>query len=256
MSDNLGFIITDIEEEKPLNAINNMVEMLGDSASTYTDQFKKLEKSFAGNQQRRILGGFAMGTSKDFQAENVILKGVDYSYLNSEQGRVNHNHKSNIIVGRPMYVGMIPDRGLYLKAILREKSDCPNASHPDTVEAINKAEFLWELAKSHSENPGANAPLAFSVEGGKWVDQGEVYKSYVTDVALTERAINPMDCTVKILAKAILEKDQQKAIQTVEQTGFPIDELDDVKSYLAHMSKRGCPLEYSKNLFNQIRRIK
>jgi len=39
-----------------------------------------LEKSIGG-RQRRILGGYAAGTTKDFQDEQFLMKGMDFRYL-------------------------------------------------------------------------------------------------------------------------------------------------------------------------------
>lgn len=258
MSDiqNLGFLISDVEEVTPVEAIENMVKMLGKSSALYTEQFKILEKSLNDGKQRRILGGYAAGTTRDFQDEKFILPYIDFSYLNTPNGRLNHDHNRSLIVGRPMYAGMIPDQGVYVKGILREKGDCPNPTHPNTIESLDKADELWDLAKSHQQNPSANAPLGYSVEGLKAVNKsGMIKKAIVTDVAITERAVNPNDCTVSILAKSILANQQQEAIKIIEKTGFPVDEINNCKDYLAHMSKEGFPLNFSKNLFNKIRSL-
>ncbi len=257
MSDamNLGFLISDIDEISPVDAIKNMIAMLGPTGEQHIEQFKLLEKSFDSGSTRRILGGFAAGTTRDFQGENMILSGVDFSYLNSPNGRLNYDHNPSLIVGRPMYAGMIPGRGLYVKGILREKSDCPNPSHQNTINSLDKADELWELAKSHKHNPSANAPLGFSAEGLRAVKNRNVVKSVVTDVAITERAANPTDCTIEILAKSMFQTQKKEAQQVVESFDFPVDGIKDARSYFAHMSKRGASLNFSKELFNKIRSL-
>ena len=82
-----------------------------------------MEKAIGG-RQRRILGGYAAGTTKDFQDEQFLMKGMDFSYLGSKQGKVNWDHNQRLIIGKPMQVGMA-EKGLYVKGMLSEKSDYP-----------------------------------------------------------------------------------------------------------------------------------
>lgn len=250
---NLGFLIEDVEELTATQAIENMISMLGDSSQMYIDQFKTLSKSLDGTKQVRLIGGLAMGTTRDFEREKAILSGIDYSYIMSGQGRLNSEHNSDLIVGRPIFAGMIPNKGLYIKGILREKNDFPNPSNQNTISSLNKAEEYWELAKSHQNNPSANAPIGFSAEGQKMVEQGTVHRAIVTDVAVTARAMNPHDCTVSILAKSISQSQKQEAIQIVKSFDFPVDEIENVKDYIAHMSNKGASLKFSTDLYNKIR---
>lgn len=251
----LGFLISDVEELTATQAIENMIEMLGDSSPMYIEQFKILSKSLHGTKQVRLLGGLAMGTTRDFEREKAILSGIDYSYLMSGQGRLNSEHNTDLIVGRPIFAGMIPNKGLYIKGILREKSDYPDAKNKHTIDSLDKAEEYWELAKSHQNNPSANAPIGFSAEGSKLVAQGTVHRAIVTDVAVTSRAMNPHDCTVKILAKSISQAQKQEAIQIVKSFDFPVDEIENAKDYFAHMSSKGASLEFSTNLINKLRSL-
>lgn len=255
MSDqlNLGFEISDVDEMTGVDAIKSMMEMLGNSGNQYTDQFKTLEKSFNDNKQRRILGGFALGTTRDFEGEKAIVSNTDYSFLMTGNGRLNSEHNTDLIVGRPIYAGMVPNRGLYIKGILREKSDFPNPKNQNTIDALNKAEEYWELAKSHQTNPSANGPIGFSAEGSKMVSNGVIIRPIVTDIAVSPRVMNPHDCTVSILAKSISQSQQQEAVQIVKSFGFPVDEIENVKDYLALMSKKGASLKFSTDLFNKIR---
>ena len=253
---NLGFEISDVEEMSGVDAINSMMEMLGNPDDQYMiNQFKKLEKSFNDGKQRRILGGFALGTTRDFEGERAIVANTDYSFLMTKNGRLNSEHNTDLIVGRPIYAGLIPDRGLYAKGILRENSDYPNAKNRNTIESLNKAEEYWELAKSHQNNPSANGPIGFSAEGSKMVSNGVIIRPIVTDIAVSARVMNPHDCTVSILAKSISKTQAQEAINIVKSFGFPVDEIEDAKGYYAHMSNEGASLEFSTNLFNKIRSL-
>jgi len=216
-----------------------------------------MEKSLEGDSRvRRILGGFAAGTTKDFQQERMILQGIDFDYLNSPQGKLNWDHNNRLLIGRPLFVGMVPNKGLYVKSVLSEKQDYQNLNHPDTLAALDKAEWAWDQAQRHKVDPISNVPLGYSVEGLKGRQGENVIKSIVTHVALTDSAVNPNDCTVEIMAKSILAmNDDNMAKQIIKQAGFPIEEIKDSKSYLAQMSKAGFPPNFSVNLFKKIRSL-
>ena len=110
------------------------------------DASEVLEKSLNG-RSRRILGGYATGATRDYQGEKVIQNGVDFSYLSSNQGRVNWDH-TPLIIGKPLAAGML-EKGLYVKGMLSEKSDHPNPNHPDTIAALDRAEWAWDYAQRH-----------------------------------------------------------------------------------------------------------
>lgn len=214
-----------------------------------------MEKSIDNSDRpRRILGGFAAGTTRDFQDEQFLLKGMNFAYLNSPQGRVNWDHNPRLIIGRPMRVGMVQDKGLYVKGILSEKSDFPNPSHRDTIAALDQAEWAWDQAQRHKADPEGNAPLAWSVEGGKVNQKGILVKSIVTDVALTDRAVNPIDCTVSAMAKSLRSAlEVETAVNFITNNGFPIDKIVDGKSFMKFCKSIGLPADQSLKLFKIVR---
>lgn len=201
---------------------------------------------------RRILGGFAAGTTKDFQEEQFLLKGMNFDYLNSPQGKVNWDHDPRLVIGRPLFVGMVDGKGLYVKGLLSEKQDYPNPNHPDAARALDQAEWAWDQAQRHKNDPVGNPPLAWSVEGGKVNQNGVLVKSIVTAVALTDQAVNPHDCTVTALAKSLR---QAEAVDVVEKAGFPIDEIVDGQSYMKFFKSIGFSADQSLRLFNTIRSL-
>lgn len=182
-----------------------------------------LDKSMGG-KPRRILGGYAAGTTRDFQNEKVIMDGVDFSYLSSNQGRINWDH-TPLIIGKPLAVGML-EKGLYAKGVLSEKSDYPNPTHPDTLAALDRAEWAWDYAQRHKANPEANPPLAWSVQGKKMNMGMDIVKSIVTEIALTDKAVNPTDCTVSAMAKSLREQLESGATKAVTmQSGLTAEEI-------------------------------
>lgn len=189
------------------------------------DILEVMEKAVDG-RQRRILGGYAAGTTKDFQDENFLMKGMDFSYLASNQGRINWDHNPNLIIGRPLQSGMT-EKGLYVKGMLSEKQDYPNPAHPDTITALDRAEWAWDQAQRHKADPASNAPLAWSVEGKKMNKGGVIVKSLVTDVALTDKAVNPHDCTVSAMAKSLREQVEEAVSETIAaQSGLSPEEVN------------------------------
>lgn len=197
--------------------------MMGDQQILIFDASEVLEKSMGG-KARRILGGYAAGTTRDFQNEKVIMDGVDFSYLSSNQGRINWDH-TPLIIGKPLAVGML-EKGLYAKGILSEKSDYPDPKHPDTLEALDKAEWAWDYAQRHKANPEANPPLAWSVQGKKMNMGMDIVKSIVTEIALTDKAVNPADCTVTAMAKSLREQLESGVTKAVTaQSGLTVEEI-------------------------------
>ena len=220
-----------------------------------------MEKSLEpGGRKRRILGGYAAGTGKDFQDEQFLMKGMNWDYLNSNQGKINWDHDSDIIIGRPIQCGMF-EKGLYVKGMLSEKADYPNPTHPNTVKALDRAEWAWDYAMRNQADPDANPPLAWSVEGGKANQGSMIVKSIVTDVALTDKAVNPNDCTVSALAKSFRENTKVATMENVATlSGIPFEELDEeifkttnVESFMKLCKSIGFSVDQSVNLYNNVR---
>lgn len=205
-----------------------------------------LEKSIGG-RQRRILGGLAAGTTKDFQDEQFLMKGMDFSYLNSSQGKINWDHNPRLIIGRPLQVGMT-EKGLYVKGMLSEKSDYPNPTHPDTLAALDQSEWAWDHALRHRADPEAVVPLAWSVEGKKMNKGGMIVKSVVTDVALTDKAVNPKDCTVSAMAKSL--RDNSEIINLAIKNGFPIESIVDHETYIKFCKCIGLSVDQSVKFYH------
>ncbi len=220
-----------------------------------------MEKAIGG-RQRRLLGGYAAGTTPDFQDEQFILKGMDFSYLASPQGRINWDHITELILGRPVQSGMF-EKGLYVKGMLSEKEDYPDVRHPNTIAALDKAEWAWDHALRHQTDPMSNAPLAWSVEGKKMNRGGAIVKSLITDVALTDKAVNPHDCTVSAMAKSLRAQIKAEVSEMiVEQSGLSPEEVNiligiikDGESFMKFGKSIGLKTDQSLNLFNKMRGI-
>ena len=220
-----------------------------------------MEKSIEpGGRKRRILGGYAAGTGKDFQDEQFLMKGMNFDYLNSKQGKINWDHDSDIIIGRPIQAGMF-EKGLYVKGVLAEKADYPNPTHPNTIKALDRAEWAWDYAMRNQADPEGNPPLAWSVEGGKANQGNMIVKSIVTDVALTAKAVNPNDCTVAALAKSFREQIKVATIEEVATiSGIPTGELNEEigkitngEAFMKFCKSIGFSVDQSQNFYNNVR---
>lgn len=223
------------------------------------DILEVMEKAIDG-RQRRLLGGYAAGTTKDFQDEQFLMKGMDFSYLAGPQGRINWDHNTQLVIGRPVQSGMF-EKGLYVKGMLSEKSDYSDLRHPDTIAALDRAEWAWDHAMRYSKDPQSNAPLAWSVEGKKMNKGGVIVKSLVTDVALTDKAVNPYDCTVSAMAKSFRDQIKSKATEavtvqsglTVEEIGYEMNKIKDHESMLSFGKSIGLSVDQTINYYHIIR---
>lgn len=216
---------------------------------------QELEKSMGGTP--RILGGYAAGTTKDFQDEQMVMKGMDFNYLKSNQGVINWDHQKRMIIGKPIpnYVGMVEGKGLYVKGILSQKSDYPNPNHPDTQKALEQAEWAWDHAMRYKSNPNSVPPLAWSIEG-KMVKKGNmIYKSMATAVALTDKAINPHDCTVTALAKSFMEQEKEESVDILVSKGFDPNDITNHRKYQLFCKSIGFSVDQSEILFKKIRSL-
>lgn len=213
-----------------------------------------LEKGMPGSPMR-MLGGYAAGTTKDFQDEQMVLDGMNFDYLTSNQGIINWDHDPRLIIGKPSHVGMITGKGLYVKGILSQKSDYPNPSHPDTKKAIEQAEFAWDHAMRHKSNPNVVPPLAWSIQG-KMVKKGNmIYKSMATAVALTNQAVNPHDCTVQALAKSFRETETEETTNFLTQNNFDPNDITDHRKYQLFCKSIGLSVDQSEILLYKIRSL-
>jgi hypothetical protein len=219
-----------------------------------------LEKSIGG-KTRRILGGYAAGTTRDFQDEKFLMKGMNFDYLNSPQGKINWDHQQRLIIGRPLEKGIaMTGNGLYVKGMLSERSDFVG-SHKDVIEAMDIADWAWDHALRHKADPEGVIPLAWSVEGKKMNRGNMIVKSIVTDVALTDKAVNPNDCTVSAMAKSLREEIKTEEIDNVSViSGLTIDEIEenlkkikDGESFIIFCKSIGLPAEQSFKFFNIMR---
>jgi hypothetical protein len=211
------------------------------------DIIDAMEKSIGG-RERRILGGIAAGTTTDFQEERFLMKGMDFSYLSSPQGKVNWDHNPRLIIGKPISVGMT-EKGLYVKGMLSERNDF-QGSHPDTMKAMDIADWAWDHAKRNMADPVGVPPLAWSVEGKKMNQGGMIVKSIVTDVALTDKAVNPNDCTVKAMAKSLREQLEMDAKTEVSvASGLSSEEID---HELSKISSHENLLKFGKSIGLQV----
>ena len=203
----------------------------------------------------RMLGGYAAGTTRDFQDEKMILKGMNFDYLSSNQGVINWDHNPRLIIGRPTHVGMLK-KGLYVKGALSQKSDYPNPNHPDTQKALEQAEFAWDHAMRHKSNPSTVPPLAWSIEGRKVATRdGNIHKSMATAVALTDKAINPHDCTVSALAKSLGEAEKKETTELLIQKGFDPNDITNHRNYMLFCKSIGFSAEQSETLYDRIRSL-
>ena len=220
-----------------------------------------MEKAIDG-KQRRLLGGYAAGTTPDFQDEKFLMKGMDFSYLASPQGRINWDHNGQLIIGRPVQSGMF-EKGLYVKGMLSEKDDYPDVRHPDTIAALDRAEWAWDHAMRYYKDPQSNAPLAWSVEGKKMNKGGVIVKSLVTDVALTDKAVNPHDCTVSAMAKSFREQLESETVSEVallsglspEEISFLIGNVKNGESFMKFGKSIGLTVGQSLKLYKNTRGI-
>ena len=232
----------------------NMIELRFDIVEV-------MEKAIGG-RQRRLLGGYAAGTTPDFQDETFLMKGMDFSYLASPQGRVNWDHNTQLILGRPIQSGMFK-KGLYVKGMLSEKDDYPDVSHPDTIAALDRAEWAWDHAMRFKADPESNAPLAWSVEGKKMNKGGVIVKSLITDVALTDKAVNPHDCTVSAMAKSLREQLQTETTEMIavqsglspEEINNLINDIKDGDSLINFFKSIGLSADQSKIFYKNVRSI-
>lgn len=219
-----------------------------------------MEKSIDG-KNRRVLGGYAAGTTKDFQDEQFLMKGMDFSYLKSPQGKINWDHNPRLIIGKPLQVGML-EKGLYVKGMLSERGDF-RGSHPDTIAAMDQADWAWDHAQRHKADPEGVVPLAWSVEGKKMNKGGMIIKSIVTDVALTDKAVNPNDCTVVAMAKSLREQMAENTVSSVsaitglsnEEITENINKIKDGITFMHFCKSIGLSVDQSKKFFNNIRSI-
>jgi hypothetical protein len=187
---------------------------------------------------------------------------MDFSYLASPQGRINWDHDNQLILGRPVQSGMF-EKGLYVKGMLSEKDDYPDVRHPNTIAALDKAEWAWDHALRHKADPHSNAPLAWSVEGKKMNQGGVIVKSLITDVALTDKAVNPHDCTVSAMAKSLREQIKAKVSETIvtqsglspEEVNYLLGNIKDGESFMKFSKSIGLTVGQSLKLFKNTRGI-
>lgn len=203
----------------------------------------------------RIIGGYAAGATKDFQDEQMVLKGINFDYLRSNQGVVNWDHIRRMVIGRPLFVGML-EKGLYVKGVLSKKSDYPNASHADVKKALEQADYAWDYVLRHKANPSGIPPLAWSIEG-KTVSarNGTIYKSLATAVALTDKAINPHDCTVQALAKSFRETEDRETREMIDSNEFDPADIDSHHKYMLFCKSINLNTEQAEILYRKIRRL-
>jgi len=231
---------------------------MNDFLTLHIDVAEALEKSIGG-KQRRILGGYAAGPSKDFQDEQFLMKGMDFAYLSSRQGKINWDHNDRLIIGKPLQVALL-EKGLYVKGMLADRSEFVG-SHPDTIQAMDIADWAWDHSLRHMADPEGVPPLAWSVQGKKMNQGNMIVKSIVTDVALTDKAVNPNECTVRALAKSLRELTKTEISQTMainsglssEEIMHNLNQVKDFEGLFSFCKSIGIPVDLTVNLCQKIR---
>lgn len=160
-----------------------------------------LLKSDGEGEGRRCTKGYASTEDLDQDREQVLQKGLDFSYL-KKSGYLNYDHQKMrvhgaelpIIVGYPTHVEM-RDRGLWVEGELL-KGD------PQSSEQMRLANELWELGQALQKS-GTDRRLAYSVEGGVLERRGKkIVRSVARHVAVTHKPVNA-SCSIETFAKSL-----------------------------------------------------
>lgn len=149
---------------------------------------------------KRCVSGYASTEDVDKDKEQVLQKGIDFSYLASD-GYVNWDHARRLIGGVkvPMIIGvptnvLMKSRGLWVDSELLNGD--PMASEQNRL-----ANEAWNLGVALQKS-STGRRLAYSVEGPPPVRRGKkIVSAKVTGVALTHKPVNGA-CTVVMLAKS------------------------------------------------------
>lgn len=138
------------------------------------------------NGQWRI-GGIAATEAEDLDGDNVIMKGLDTSYLESGRAHFNWNHgnRPEDIVGE-IDIFNKGSKKLYVEGFL--------------YKGVDQAEKIFKLMKAMAQ--GSKRKLGFSVEGKiRQREDNKILKSWVKAVAITHEPVNPY--TVADLVKSL-----------------------------------------------------
>lgn len=160
-----------------------------------------LEKSEPDTQPRRCVEGYASTEALDHDGEQVLQKGIDFSYLISD-GYINYDHQRRNIGGVrvPMIIGyptdaMMKSHGLWAAGELL-------TGDPMASEQLRLANEMWELGMALKKS-GGHRKLAYSVEGPPPVKRGnKIVSCQVMNLALTHKPVNST-CSVELFAKSM-----------------------------------------------------
>lgn len=148
---------------------------------------------------KRCLEGFASTGNVDQDQEEVLQKGLDFSYLR-DHGYINYDHQTTeiagakmpIIIGYPTVVEM-KQGGLWCEGELL-------TGDPHASEQIRLANEVWELGQALQKS--GNRRLAYSAEGKVLERRGKkVVRARVEHVAVTFKPVNPA-CAIELLVKS------------------------------------------------------
>lgn len=166
---------------------------------------------------RRCVKGYASTGDIDQDGEQVIQKGIDFSYL-KKNGFINYDHlgkclncgshypgnscpncgavgKQPLIIGVPTQVEM-HDRGLWLESELFKSGGSA------TSEQLRMANEMWEFGQALKKS-GNGRSLAYSIEGGILERRGKkVVRSRANHAALTHKPVNT-SCSVETFVKSL-----------------------------------------------------
>jgi hypothetical protein len=165
------------------------------------------------SEEGRYIQGIASTEEKDLQAETVIQKGIDYSYL-IKRGYLNSEHRPGpkYIVGEPTSINITP-KGMFIKGFL--------------YKGKQEADDWWELIKALDLNKSSRS-IGMSIQGKvlrKFDNQ--ILKCWLTAIAITSNPVNPNTYVeiVKSLDPSGTEE-ELKALTTVTGAALMPEDLD------------------------------
>lgn len=124
------------------------------------------------------IGGIAATDSKDIEGENIVMDGLDTSYLSSGRAVFNWNHGSDPsdIVGE-IDIFKKSNNDLYVEGFL--------------YKGVKKAKEIYDLMKTMAAT--SKRRLGFSVEGKiREKEDNTIVKSWVKAIAITHEPVNSM----------------------------------------------------------------
>jgi hypothetical protein len=158
-------------------------------------EFDVFEKSEDKEKSRKICG-YVSTETLDQQGEQLIQKGLDFSYF-LEKGWFNDDHGKTTadILGYPEKINFVNGKGWYVEGYL--------------LKGYKKADDIWELANALKKS-GDTRKLGFSVQG-KIINRAgnKVRKAFIRHVAITAWPVNP-ECKMEIIAKSFCNHSEEE----------------------------------------------